>query len=1149
MKDESEFAVNHEMELTLASIGEGLILVDLQGKISYINPIAGNITGWDCSDAVHQDFDTVFKIMNKDTGIIEKNIFRRTINAENTSGLKNNDVLITKQGERKYISANCSQVKGHSDKAEGVIVTFRDIQHIKQLENQLVTERNNLQTIFDHAPMAMILVDKKMNIRQANQSFLKILDYAINEVLNKEFGNGIKCVYRTEHGCGHDAVNCNLCKIKTTMESVIKTGETIKDLEVQLHLSNHETGISPWYKISFVPVRIDNQMQVMVVMNDITDTKKYENELIQSKESSQKMLKDFPVMIWIGDENKECIYLNKEWTKFTGRTLEDSLGFCWLETLPAEDAEMYAQVFDGAFNTRTLYKMEHRMKRYDEEYRTVISVGTPYYELDGHFAGYIGTVYDITDQKLAEEALRRYQVLSENTRDIILFVGADGNILEANVAAQQIYGYSYEELLSMSVYDLRKTEKNKWINQFCEAYERGIFVEAIHYSKDGRPIPIEISSQRGDIGGKKAVVSIIRDISDRKLAEQAIYESETKYKSLFDNLRDSFNLFKIRFDRDKRLEDLEYVQVNRAFEKMYHRNALDLIGRTLSEEYSGVASLFINLIRENYEDGHLTKDIFIGEHHSEVINKWLDISFYTPTPGYIALIIRDVTNNKMAENELIRAKELAEAANKTKSEFLANMSHEIRTPINGIVGMIDITTLTDLTHEQRDNLYIAKNCAGSLLKIINDVLDFSKMEAGKLAIDSINFDLKALIEEIVKTYIPHVNEKGLELNYTFSSNVPQFLIGDPNRLRQILNNLIGNAVKFTESGEINVSVKKSYDLERRVEISFIVSDTGIGIGIEEQRKLFKTFSQIDGSVTRNFGGTGLGLAISRQLVEIMGGHIQVQSEIGEGSTFYFTVPFQIGSKLEQKPLTEPVAFESENGRRILLVEDNKVNQLVVSRILKQKGFSVEIVNNGAKALKKCENERFDLILMDIQMPVMDGIEATQKIRKIEGHDRHTPIIALTAHALKGDRERFLSIGMDEYISKPIQMEEMFSVIEMILEKGDRTLDINGFHIDGDGEVSFIYQHDRNQMAIDLEFLNQIESRISELKTSLMKGDLEITEKQANDLKKKCGDVGADDLKNSAFHVELSLRRKDPNSIKKSIELFEQEFLTLKNLYI
>ena len=436
--------------------------------------------------------------------------------------------------------------------------------------------------------------------------------------------------------------------------------------------------------------------------------------------------------------------------------------------------------------------------------------------------------------------------------------------------------------------------------------------------------------------------------------------------------------------------------------------------------------------------------IQIKDFYSERYDRWFEFSIYSPKENEIVTIVTDITDIKISEKKLIEAKDIAESANKAKSEFLANMSHEIRTPINGMLGMIDLTLLTGLSEEQKDNLITAKACANSLLSLINDVLDFSKMEAGKVSIESLNFNIKEFIEELVKTHTPAINEKGLELNYTFSSSIPDFLIGDPNRLRQILNNLISNSIKFTEKGDITIAIKKISETNDEVELKFLVSDTGIGIAAEDKERLFESFCQLDNTYTKRYAGSGLGLAITKNLVELMGGSIGLESERGKGSSFYFYLKFKIGYKIEEKIDYIPKISKSVRQLKILLVEDDEINQKVFLKMLLEKSHIVDIANDGLEAVEFFKENDYDVILMDIQMPNMNGVEAHNRIREIEKSNnlRHTPIVAITAYALKGDRERFLAMGFDDYISKPIQMNELFLMLNKVSEIQDETDSLN-----------------------------------------------------------------------------------------------------------
>ncbi len=891
----------------------------------------------------------------------------------------------------------------------------------------------------------------------------------------------------------------------------------------------------------------------------------------------------------------------------------------------------------------------------------------------------------------------------QSMHDALVVVSPEHRILTANLAICEMLGYEEEELLRSPVSMI--CAEGSGLEELLVLIESGFVIKNVEQTyghKKGRPLPVSFSGSvmRDSHGKLQGIVCVAQDISERKRTEEVLQrlsrQNELILKSAGEGIYGTDVRGNITFMNPagmraigRGIEEL----IGRSHHRLLHHTRAN--GTPKGEEECGVCEAL-----RSGEEHQGTDDVFWHKAGTSFPVEY--ISTPIRESGEIVGIVvtfQDITERKRAAAELQKAKEAAESASTAKSSFLANMSHEIRTPINGIIGMTELALDTSLTHEQREFLEMVKKSADSLLEVINDILDFSKIEAGKLELDPIEFNLRENLGDTMKSLALRAHKKKLELAFHVRPDVPDLLVGDPGRLRQVLVNLVGNAIKFTEEGEVVLNVKPRGPRNGSIELHFAVYDTGIGIPEDKLNTIFDAFSQADSSTTRRFGGTGLGLAISSELVKMMDGRIWVKSSEEKGSVFHFVVrfgtvktpaprmlpaelqdlrglqvlivddnvtnrfilremtknwgmkptavsgghaalqaldqaqkmdsPFSLilvdgnmpemdGFSLVERIKTTPTLARStimmltsagnhgditrcrELGiaayllkpikqsellnailqvygeidedletafpepelqeatsttpgeLKILLAEDNEINQQLVIRMMSKRGHRIEVAENGQIALEKLEEATYDLVLMDVQMPELGGLEATQIIRlREEQTDRHVPIIAMTAHAMKGDEERCIAAGMDAYVSKPINSKLLFDTMARLLSNNQKPkqadpleaapppepdptiLDLPDLmdRIEGD--------HEFLKILVDM-FFDSYGQRLDAIRQALEQADPQAVQDTAHHFKGALGNLSAMAAYQAAQKVETAGRNQDLQEAKHQFQQLEKD---------
>lgn len=1001
-----------------------------------------------------------------------------------------------------------------------------DLLAIAQLLNQQINKRKNAEEVFTsliaNMQSGVLLEDEHRRIVFTNKVFCDLFDIPVAPDLLK----GVDCSNAAEETKklfkNPDSFVSNIRKI--LQEKQLVTGEVLELVTGSI------------LQRDYIPIFIDNNYKGHLwSYTDITERKKNQDVIEQSELKNRLIMNGALDAIITIDQQGLITFWNPQSEKIFGWKAHEVIGQKLSDIIipdvhrDAHERGMkhYASTGKGpVLNKQMELPAVNRLGKVFPIELYIIPVK------QGEDEFFCSFIRDISERKKNEAELEKMSLVASANKNGIVFAGLDGKIFWSNEGFINLTNYSYEEIIGRTPIELCKGpfSDRASLKTMIDAFNSGqpFDIEGIHYRKDGtwfwgRTTGQPVLSKQGAI---THYFSMIEDISAEKVAQRKLKEYEERLRMALTNVGDNY------WEHDFRTG------------KTYFSNpSNNLLGFQL-EEFTNLASLWWE--RVHPDDRKLLEDSdkkykagLINHHHSEyrmIHNdgsiRWvLDRGVVTEKedtgkPLKIIGTHIDITRQKELELELVYAKEIAEQSTKAKELFLANMSHEIRTPMNAIMGMANQLGKTPLDIDQQFYLNTILSATDNLLIVINDILDLSKIEAGKLTLEKVGFEPKLVVGRAMEVMMHKAEEKGLIFGNSFcDSQLAPILLGDPYRLNQILLNLISNAIKFTEKGSVDIRCRVIEDDESKQTIEATVEDTGIGMEDSFADTLFENFRQEDESVTRRFGGTGLGMSICKSLVELMGGTIQVKSKKGAGTSVSFVVPFPKGT-LENLPVKDVGVIDTDllTEKRILVADDNEMNRLVASTILQHYGAIVDEAQNGMQALEKVQHQEYDLVLMDVQMPVMDGLEATQEIRA--SISKHLPIIALTAFAIKGDSKKFIAAGMSDYLSKPFRENQLLAVVAKWLgkaitdrqqsEESKRTdeplFDLSKLQSIAMGNDGFVAK------MTDL-FINLGPGSVNEMKAAYAAGDFETIQKVAHRMKPSIDSMGIKSVYDDVREIE------------------------------
>jgi PAS domain S-box-containing protein len=1074
---------------------------------------------------------------------------------------------IHRDGTVVWTQIRVSIVKASDGRPVYSVVHVEDITERRKAAEAVRESEERFRDVFEYAPVGICVTGHDARFIQVNAAFCGMLGYSEAELLETSW---MKLVHPDD-----------LAASQQKMKQLIHEPNGYVEEEQR---NIHRSGRVVWVRVrvSMVQKEDGGPPYFLAHVEDITERKKAEQERQFQLSFIRAIYEGSLDGILVVSPSNVVLSYNTRFLDIWKISLPNITDGPQDNIVGSQDQTVLSSVLQRLKDPESFLKRVREL--YDDpdakdhseielkDNRTLERYSTSLRDESGQYLGRAWFFRDITERKRAEEALieseHRFRIMADSCPVGIWVTGALGETRFINRTYREFCGVTSEQL--------EGDEWKSWLHQedapeFVAALERAV--------KEHMPFKAEGRSRRADgewrwvesyaiprfspNGEFLGLVGTSKDITERKQAVQALESSEEKFRQLAENIREVFWIKNAGSD--------EFLYVSPAYEQVW--------GRTLASISENPASRLEAIHPDDLEQCRL---LFARQMRGEAVEleyrirtpdeqeKWIrDRAFpVRDKDGHLIRlvgVVEEITERKRYEQELIRAQEGAEAANRAKSRFLANMSHEIRTPMNGVIGMNQLLLSTDLTPEQRRYVEVVQTSGRTLLSLIDDILDLSKIEAGKISLEKQVLDVRQVLADVISLLQDRVTAKGIQVLSCVSPDVPQLVMGDAHRLRQILTNLAANAVKFTDHGEVTFNVELISEGNGIAALRFAVTDTGIGIRPDQLTTLFLPFVQADTSTTRKYGGTGLGLTISKQLVEMMGGKIGVNSREGQGSTFWFTAVFEAALPGEQTSheLRERGVDESDektpfgHGERILVAEDNRTNAFVVLAQLQKLGYKADVVMNGAKAVEAVERGGYDLVLMDCEMPIMDGYEATRRIRK--SLQPEIPIVALTADAMPPARERCLSEGMNDYLAKPLELPRLSEVLARWMPAArvpnparPPSREIAGPEVSIFDEESLLRRlmGDRQLAGVVLHgFLDDVPCQLENLRKLLSEGDASGVRLQAHALKGAAATAGAEALRKTAHTLEKAANtgHLDPciGLVTRAAEEFEQFQHTLE----